>query len=181
MSRLVEIVPLDISDQGLLSALAAEIERVYSLDCRVVQAAELPVDCLDMGRQQYHATCILEHLADARMDAFRLLGVCAVDLFTPVLRYVFGEAMLPGRAALLSTYRLGIIPPGDKTSGDRSVFTSRVLKEGVHELGHTFGLTHCKDPECAMAASLDTGHIDVKQTRLCYYCKVILGDKLESK
>ena len=179
MSRLVEIVPLDIADQGLLSALAAEIARIFPLKCRVGAAERLPAGILDEKRGQYHSTRILEHLAGSGRDAFRLLGVTAVDIFTPILRYVFGEAMLPGRAALVSTYRLGIAPPRGKPLGDRSVILSRVLKEGIHELGHTFGLTHCKDPTCAMAASLDTTHIDKKSTRLCYYCGVVLGDMLD--
>ena len=171
MSRLV---PLDVADQGLLSALAAEIARIFPFQCRVGATESLPAGTLDEQRGQYHATRILEHLAASDRDAFRLLGVAAVDIFTPILRYVFGEAMLPGRAALISTYRLGSAPPRD-----RSVFLSRVLKEGIHELGHTFGLTHCKDPTCAMAASLDTTHIDTKSTRLCYYCGVVLGDMLD--
>jgi len=178
MSRLVEIVPLDIADQGLLSALCAEIARTFPLKCRVGASERLPAGTLDKKRGQYHATRILEHLAASDRDAFRLLGVTAVDIFTPILRYVFGEAMLPGRAALVSTYRLGIAPPRGEPLRDRSVFINRVLKEGIHELGHTFGLTHCKDPACSMAASLDTTHIDKKSTRLCYYCRVMLEDEL---
>jgi len=127
---------------------------------------------------QYHATRILEHLVASDRNSFRLLGVTAVDIFTPIMRYVFGEAMFPGKAALVSTYRLGIMPPQGDHPSDRSVFISRVLKEGIHELGHTFGLTHCKDPTCVMSASLDMTRIDKKSTRLCYYCRVMLEDEL---
>ena len=160
MSRLVEIVPLGFADQGLLSALCAEIGRIFPM------------------RGQYHATRILEHLVASDRNSFRLLGVTAVDLFTPIMRYVFGEAMLQGRAALVSMYRLGIVSPQGDHPGDRSIFVGRVFKEGIHELGHTFGLTHCKDPTCVMSASLDMTRIDAKSTRLCYYCRVMLEDEL---
>jgi archaemetzincin len=178
MSRLVEIVPLEMSDRGVLFALAEEIPRVFPLGCRVGASGNLPEGTRDNLRGQYHATRILEHLDSPDTDAFRVLGVTSVDIFTPILRYVFGEAMFPGRAALVSTYRLGVTPPRRTDLRNRTVFISRVVKEGVHELAHTFGLTHCKDPRCVMSASLNTDHIDAKSTQLCYYCKVALEDGL---
>ncbi len=177
--RVVEIVPLEIADKDLLSALASEITRVFPFQCRVGTVERLPAGALDPHRGQYHATRILEHLAASGRNSFRLLGVTAVDIFTPVMRYVFGEAMFPGRAALVSTYRLGIATSRDDRPRDRSVFTSRVLKEGIHELGHTFELTHCDDPTCVMTASLDMMRIDAKKMQLCYYCKIMLRDKLK--
>ena len=177
--RVIEIVPLDITDERLMSALAEEITRIFSFPCKVGAAERLPAGVLDEKRGQYHASRILKHLAASDRTSFRLLGVTTRDLFTPILRYVFGEAMLEGRAALVSTYRLSIAPPGDVSSCNRSVFVSRVLKEGIHELGHTFGLTHCDDPTCVMAASLDLTHIDAKSTQLCYYCNILLKDELE--
>jgi archaemetzincin len=177
--RVIEIVPLDITDKKLMSALAAEITRIFSFPCRVGTAERLPDGVFNEERGQYHATRILKHLAVSDRTSFRLLGVTSLDIYTPILRYMFGEAMLEGRAALVSTYRLNITPPGDVSPCNRSVFVSRVLKEGVHELGHTFGLTHCDDPTCVMAASLDLTHIDAKSTQLCYYCRIMLKDELE--
>jgi len=179
MNRIVEIVPLEMTDQGVLSALAEEIPRAFPLKAQVGAAGNLPDGSLDNQRGQYHATRILEHLAASGGDAFRLLGITSVDLFTPILKYVFGEAMLPGRAALVSIYRLGSQPSGPTPGKNRELFINRVLKEGIHELGHTFGLTHCREPTCVMAASLDANHIDAKSTRLCYYCGVMLGDMLD--
>jgi len=176
--RMVEIVPLEITDEDLLRRLASEITRVLPFECRIADFRRLPDGALDTTRHQYHATRILEHLDASGQSSFRQLGVTAVDLFTPILRYVFGEAMLPGRAALVSTYRLGIAPIRDDRPRDRSVFISRVIKEGIHELGHTFGLTHCDDPSCVMTASLDMARIDAKSTQLCYYCKIMLEDEL---
>ncbi|MCD6161431.1 MAG: archaemetzincin family Zn-dependent metalloprotease [candidate division Zixibacteria bacterium] len=179
--RLIKIVPLNITDKELMSGLAAEITRIFPFRCRVGAPEKLPVELLDENRGQYHATRILKHLATSDQTSFRLLGVTTLDVFTPILRYVFGEAMLNGRAALISTYRLLSPPPGpgDDFPLNRRVFVSRVLKEGIHELGHTFGLTHCDDPTCVMAASLDTTNIDAKSAQLCYYCKIMLKDELE--
>jgi archaemetzincin len=177
--RVVEIVPINITDKRLMSALAAEITRIFPFRCRIGAAEKLPAGALDEKRGQYHATRILQHLAASDRASFRLLGVTALDIFTPILRYKFGEAMLEGKAAIVSTYRLRSAPPGGAPPCNRSLFVSRVLKEGIHELGHTFGLTHCDDPTCVMAASLDLTHIDAKSTQLCYYCRIMLKDELE--
>jgi archaemetzincin len=46
-----------------------------------------------------------------------------------------------------------------------------VLKEAVHELGHTLNLTHCEDYTCAMAPSHAVEWIDLKESTLCSACR----------
>ncbi|MBN1423423.1 archaemetzincin family Zn-dependent metalloprotease [Candidatus Fermentibacteria bacterium] len=178
MSSVIELVALDITDQELLSSLCAEVPTTYPFQCRIGAAEKLPVSALDMHRGQYQATRILEHLASSDRDAVRLLGITTADLFTPILRYIFGEAMLPGKAAIVSTHRLGNLSRGTQPPCDRPLFISRVIKEGIHELGHTFGLTHCADPSCVMTASREMARIDAKSTQLCRYCRILLDDFL---
>ncbi len=76
-------------------------------------------------------------------DSWRMLGVVAVDLYIPILTFVFGEAQMGGPCAVVSAHRLRQelygLPP------DPELFRQRVLKEAVHELGHTLNLTHCDD------------------------------------
>ncbi len=174
--RHVEIVPLDVADRALLDALAAELHRVFGLPCRTTPVQPLPADAYDARRGQHHATRLLEHLAASPSPAYRRLGVAGVDLFVPILRYVFGEAMLGGRAAVVSVHRLG--GPGWEGPAERSLFLARAVKEAIHELGHTFDLTHCEDPACVMASSLAVANIDRKRPDLCAYCKVALADAL---
>ena len=72
----------------------------------------------------------------------RVLAVTDVDLFIPVLTFVYGEAQLGGRAAVVSTARLSVEPRAPTTPA----VARRLVKETVHELGHTFGLLHCDAP-----------------------------------
>jgi archaemetzincin len=47
----------------------------------------------------------------------------------------------------------------------------RLQKEAVHELGHTFGLLHCRDEHCAMARSPSLRHVDAKSPALFRACR----------
>ncbi len=95
----------------------------------------------------------------------RVLGVTDVDLFIPVLTFVFGEAQLGGRAAVVSLARL-------TEAADASSLAARFCKEAVHEMGHTFGLVHCAAPACVMSRSPGLRAVDLKEDRLCADCRV---------
>ena len=49
----------------------------------------------------------------------------------------------------------------------------RCEKEALHELGHTFGLLHCRDSRCAMARSSTLKHVDAKRPHLCETCRAL--------
>ena len=97
-----------------------------------------------------------------------MIGVTAADLFVPVLTYVFGEAQLGGRAAVVSTHRLR--PEAYGLPADDDLLTARAEKEALHELGHTYGLLHCPAPDCVMRASTYAEEIDLKPAALCERC-----------
>ncbi|MDZ7373716.1 MAG: archaemetzincin family Zn-dependent metalloprotease [candidate division KSB1 bacterium] len=132
----------------------------------------------DRFRNQYHSTEILAQLLrQAPRDTLRILGLTDLDLFIPVLTYVFGEAQLGGKAAVVSCYRLKNelygLPP------DNRLLQARLLKEAIHELGHTFHLLHCDDPSCVMRVSTYVEEIDYKGDRFCAACEARLANILE--
>jgi archaemetzincin len=121
-------------------------------------------------RQQYHSTEILAWMhRTAGRDTWRLLGVTALDLYIPILTFVFGEAQLGNTCAVVSSHRLRQefygLPPDD------DLLRERVLKEAIHELGHTLGLTHCENYSCAMAPSHAVEWIDLKSKTFCLQCR----------
>ena len=117
-------------------------------------------------------------LRDAPRDTARVLGVTAVDLFIPVLTFVFGEAQLEGRAAVVSTYRLDSEIYG--LPADPELLFERLCKEAVHELGHTYDLMHCHESRCVMLSSTYVEEIDLKSDQFCSRCraKSPLGGRL---
>jgi archaemetzincin len=151
---------------GLLDALAP-LGAALDVEAIPRRLCLDPALAYDAGRDQYLATALLERLA--ALPAGRVLGVTGHDLFNPVLTFVFGEAQLPGRAAVFSLHRLreefyGLPPnPG--------LLLARARKEMLHELGHTFGLAHCQDASCVMSSSHSVEGVDRKSERLCRGCR----------
>ncbi len=137
-----------------------------------VRSLTVPLDlgaCYVPSRRQHHATqllaALLPHLPD---PTAKVLGIVPVDLFIPVLTFVFGQAQLDGPGAVVSTYRLGTEFYG--LPADEGMLVERVIKECVHELGHTFGLVHCEDYDCVMHSSTAVDEVDLKRSELCGQC-----------
>ena len=126
------------------------------------------------GRRQYNANDILEGINQrAPEDAFRMIGLVRVDLYIPILTYIFGQATLNGRTGVVSLYRLrnehyGLEP-------DEGLLTERFSKVIIHELGHTFGLIHCRNPVCVMRSSTYVEDLDQKERSFCHRCSAELN------
>jgi len=151
-----------------LDQLAARLARELRVGVRVRDGRPDPGFAFDPVRKQCHATSLLRHLSSLRGDGVRLLGVTAMDLYVPIFTFVYGEAQLAGRCAVLSAHRLRQefygLPP------DEDLFGERLVKEALHELGHTFGLRHCQDWRCAMSSSTTIERLDLKEGRYCARC-----------
>lgn len=133
----------------------------------------LPPYAYDKVRRQYNSTLLLEYLAVSKPRGYsRCLGVTEADLYAGRLNFVFGEAVLNGEDAVISLHRLR--PEFYGNMPDRRLFEARVLKEAVHELCHTFGLTHCDNPECVMRFSNSIIDTDFKKAQPCLNCQVKL-------
>ena len=98
----------------------------------------------------------------------RLLAVTSLDLYVPVLTFVFGEAQLSGACAVVSMHRLREEFYGFQPREE--LMRERLVKEAVHELGHTFGLRHCDDWRCVMTSSHGVERLDIKNAGFCVLC-----------
>jgi archaemetzincin len=104
----------------------------------------------------------------ANWKTWRVLGVTPVDLYIPILTFVFGEAQLGGKCSLVSYARLRQEFYG--LPADVNLLARRLLIESVHELGHTLELHHCDDYRCVMSSSHAVEWIDLKEQRFCHEC-----------
>jgi archaemetzincin len=153
----------------ILEHLAVGLARTFVTPCRVMPGAVDSSFALEPGRKQYHSTAILQRLERTADPDVRILGVTALDLYVPVLTFVFGEAQLEGNCAVVSTARLREEFYGLPRRDD--LVRERLLKEAVHELGHTFGLRHCPDWQCVMASSHAVERLDIKSAEFCASCR----------
>ncbi|MDY6842741.1 MAG: archaemetzincin [Thermodesulfobacteriota bacterium] len=166
----IYIVPIELSDYSYLEPLKDALYSSFHLHTEI---SELQIDLsstFDSYRNQYNSSLILLQLiATPPQDAARILGITEVDLFIPILTFVFGEAQLNGLGAVVSLNRLNNQFYG--LPEDEALLKDRLVKEAVHELGHTFGLIHCARPQCVMNSSTYAEDVDQKSAELCSYCQ----------
>jgi len=168
--KLLQLLPIGDFDGRLLMELAPAMAHVFRVPTQVLPARLDPEFAYHGERQQYHSSEMLQAMQGyVGPDSWRVLGVTGVDLYIPILTFVFGEAQIGGPCGLVSAHRLRQefygLPP------DRAILQQRLLKEAVHELGHTLDLTHCDDYQCAMAPSHAVEWIDLKDSMLCGACQ----------
>jgi len=160
----VYLVSIGSVQKRLLLASAKNVKEVFGFEVRISDVQVYYQSAYNPIRRQYNASKILERLKTTELPSMlKLIGITDVDIYEENLNFVFGIGQLGGKCALVSTYRLM-----DK---DERVFFERVFKEINHELGHTFGLTHCSIPGCVMNFSNSVFEVDQKSRYLCPKCK----------
>jgi archaemetzincin len=167
--KLLQLLPIGDVSSGLLHELGPAMADTFRVPCEVVHRPLDPAFAEHDERHQFHSSEILRRMQNyLGPDTWRVLGVTAVDLYIPILTFVFGEAQMGGPCAVVSVHRLRQEFYG--LPEDRDLLRERLLKEAVHEIGHTLDLTHCDDYRCAMAASHAVEWIDLKDGTLCPNC-----------
>jgi archaemetzincin len=172
----LQLLPIGKLDGGLLTSLAPALAQTFALPCQIISPGLDPQFAFHGERQQYHSSEILARMQGlVTTQTWRILGVAAVDLYIPILTFVFGEAQVGGACAVVSLHRLQQEFYGLPRDGN--LLRHRLLKESVHEIGHTLNLTHCDDYSCAMAPSHAVEWIDLKESSLCSACHERIFEK----
>lgn len=173
----VQIFPLFFYDRELISAVTDVIQSCFNVST-VVKAGIVRLNQgRDPIRNQVNSNWILKQMQSLAPErTTRMLGLTDQDLYSPVLTYVFGEAELGGRAAVVSTHRFRNEFYGLSVNPKR--LKSRLIKEVVHELGHTFGLIHCEYQGCVMYPSSYVEEIDQKSADFCSSCFRLVSNEM---
>jgi predicted Zn-dependent protease len=106
-----------------------------------------PTHLFDKARKQWISDNLLDWLLESNNpdSTTKVLAICDFDAHSDELNFVFGQAHLGGRVAAIYLPRLRDELYVRKSNKNiNNLFEQRVIKEAVHELGHTFGLRHCQ-------------------------------------
>jgi len=166
------IIPFGQIQREILEFLRIELAQIFSFDVKIAKTEPTPQYAFDPKRRQYHSTKILEWLKSIPVMNTQILGIIDLDLYVPELNFVFGEADVAHGVCIISLVRLRQefydLPKNE------NLFLERVLKEAVHELGHTYRLGHCGDARCIMHFSNSLQDTDIKGPDFCPRCRLKL-------
>ena len=158
------------ADRELMEHVRLHLARSFGRPAARWDGEARPRHAFDPRRKQHASGTILKWLLEVGPPRGKVLGVTDRDLFIPILTYVFGEAQLGGRAALVSTARL----VEDVELLGPQLLVERLAKEAVHEVGHAYGLVHCDTERCVMGRSPAVREVDAKSSALCRECRAKL-------
>jgi len=171
----IYILPIHIDYSPWIDDLEKYIFKVFGCRSKVGRMDINLEKTFDPARHQYNSSQILlQIISQPPADALKILGIVNVDLFIPILTFVFGEAQLRGIGSVIALQRLNNRFYG--LPEDRGLLGERLIKEAIHELGHNFGLVHCSDQSCVMKSSTYVEEIDQKTAEMCSQCQEELKD-----
>jgi len=168
--RHIYVKTIGTVEAAIVERVLESLSAVTSYPLKLAADGEYPLCAFEPKRNQYYAKKIIGKLAgELPSDCEKLIGLTDVDLCTPVLTFVYGEAQLGGSVALVSFNRLRqefyYVPRND------TLLIERITKECIHELGHCYGLFHCGDSRCVMCFSSSILSIDNKRKDFCIGCR----------
>jgi archaemetzincin len=178
LPKCITICPIGPVETGVLEHISECISSQGNLTCNFFRGMENPKYAYNKIRSQYDSKLILKHLLrECPQNTLKFMGVTSVDLYVPILQFVFGLAQIEGKCSIVSLHRLD--PQFYAQSPNPDLLLQRVEKTVWHELGHTFGITHCRNRRCVMYSSTRIEDTDFKQPAFCPTCSELFKWHLE--
>lgn len=164
------LLGLQLPDKNILRRAEHFLRKTFLTN---VSLAEKELDVSNAfvkERGQYLSTLILKNYYSSGLiqPGSKNFIITGLDIATPVLSFVFGEAQLNGSVAIVSVFRLyEELYSGTK---NEELFFTRLYKELLHELGHNFGLLHCENWDCVMHSASIIEEVDIRGEYYCQSC-----------
>ena len=157
-------------EKKILEKIAMDVAREFLFQVNIEESHIDLSKFYDPLRHQYDGNGLLKEIDTTySSQLIKKIGLFRVDLFIPILTYIFGQAAFKGSTGIASIYRLRNEQYGIKKDDD--LLFDRFKKVIIHELGHTFGLLHCHTPTCVMRSSTYVEDIDQKSYTFCNSCR----------
>jgi len=167
------IAPVVFSNIQLLDRIIGTLKQTFRSHVNKISLLIDTDSLYSYKRGQYYSTGFMEQaLIQTTHINGKIILITELDIYVPVLTFLFGEAQLNGKHSIVSVFRLH----EEFYSGftDNELLFKRTIKEVYHELGHNFGLIHCHDWDCVMHSSNSIEEVDLKGNNYCKYCNNLL-------
>lgn len=169
--RLMPIQIYRYNDFSITKAqfLKQELQRVYPSVELSDNPIKLPEKYYYAPRDRYSGRGLLKDLSQNKHGTV-VLGVTNEVIYEPNEKSptfgIYGIGSVGGHVAVISS----TLPSRKKHSDEH------LVKLMMHELGHSFGLNHCKDEHCFMVDA-EHGNKFSKTPSFCPQCKAFLNRK----
>ena len=171
------IAPVTFSNRILLDDIIKSLRKNFRKSVTEINLQIYTDSLYSSERKQYYSTGFIEQaIAMAPQINGKILMLTELDIYVPVLTFLFGEAQLNGKISIVSVCRLHEEFYSGITNNE--LLFERTEKEVLHELGHNYGLIHCLDWDCVMHSSNSVEEVDIKGHTYCNICKSLLGKNL---
>lgn len=164
----IAILPMGLEENQkyLIDDVKKSIEENPEFKVIILKDADLPKTAWYEARKRYKADKILKHLKAIKPDSVDyIIAFTSADISITKNSNkdwgIFGLGYEPGVASVVSLFRLG---------NNKRLLNRRVLKITKHELGHNFGLPHCKNSKTCVMNSAE-GSIKIVDRVSNIYCK----------
>jgi archaemetzincin len=169
----VGLIEMGYLGEIAVRVVAANLQTILDLPVEILEPAVIPRESFQPQRQQYDAGLIVKYLARLPLASHpRILGLTVFDLCLPILTYVYGEAEVGGRAAVISNFRLR--QNEDGSTAPPEIYFERLAKVAVHEMAHTLALHHCENAKYLMHFAARLKHLDQIPLLFCDHCEFAL-------
>ena len=179
-TKTIGIIVLNDFEDENIEYIIDNIQSYYKCKCIVLNKIQLPENCITtIKTKRYRADSIIRYLAIIKPDSVDyILGLTNQNIsYTKretngKIKYpesyfcdisIFGLGFCPGKSSVVSSFNF--------KNANKELIKSRLQKITIHELGHNFGLPHCKNKECVMQDAAETLKIlDETKIELCKKC-----------
>lgn len=168
--KVIAIQPLGMVDTAMLRYLKTEIMTLHAIAVEMLPAQPLPAMAHEKGRGRYRADLLLDYLEQCGRGRYeKIMGITGADIATGSRGYnswgVMGLARLHASPAIISSFRV------QKNIRSVQHYRQRMLTLARHELGHTWGLSHCSSSFCLMRDAEGKMNPD----KADFFCKACTG------
>jgi archaemetzincin len=172
------IAPVVFSNTQLLERIIGTLQHTFKTRVNKISLSIDADSLYSYERRQYYSTGFIEQsTAQTAHISGKIILITELDIYVPVLTFLFGEAQLKGKHSIVSVFRLHEEFYSGITNNE--LLFQRAIKEVYHELGHNFGLIHCHDWDCVMHSSNSIEEVDLKGNSYCKNCNNLLIKSLQ--